>query len=303
MTTLWRIFKTGFRNLFRNAWLSTAATAIMVVTLVIVTFFAFSAMFLHNQLTAVKEKIDLAIFLQDEITPDQIKELQAKLSALNNVKSVTYISKADALKRFSSISKDSKNLTDKVPDIGNPLPASLEVKTKDASQLSEINQIIKASDFSKVIKSTSYDDSDTRKKIYDKIIKISNGVARTGTIISVAFLIISLLIIFNTIRMAIFTRREEIEIMKLVGATNWFIRGPFIIEGSLYGVLGATISVLISIPIIRWMGPFFVSYFNAPEVITFFSQRILLVVAAEFGLGIIIGVLSSWLAISRYLKL
>ena len=106
MITLWRMFKTGFRNLFRNAWLSIAATAIMVVTLVIVAFFAFSALFLQNQLAAVREKIDLTVFLKDEATPDQVKQLQANIQTFENVAEVRYVSKTDALERLRTSSKD-----------------------------------------------------------------------------------------------------------------------------------------------------------------------------------------------------
>lgn len=303
MITLWRVFKTGFRNLFRNAWLSIAATAIMVVTLVIVAFFAFSALFLQNQLQAVKEKIDLTVFLKDEATPDQVKQLQSTISTYDNVKEVKYVSKADALERLRKSSKDGEQLAKTATEIGNPLPASLEVRTVTLDNLDSLNSQIKAGSSAVIIQSTSNDDSDVRRKVVDRIVSISRGVSRVGTIISVAFLFISLMIIFNTIRMAIFTRREEIEIMKLVGATNWFIRGPFLIEGAMYGVIGATIALAITLPLISATRPLFISYFNASDVLNFVSDRIVLVSLTTYALGILIGIISSFLAISRHLKL
>lgn len=303
MITLWRMFKTGFRNLFRNAWLSIAATAIMVVTLVIVAFFAFSALFLQNQLAAVREKIDLTVFLKDEATPDQVKQLQANIQTLSNVKEVQYVSKTDALERLRTSSKDGEQLAKTAVDIGNPLPASLEVRTETLDNLDSLNSQIKADSAAAIVASTSNDDSDVRRKVVDRIVSISRGVSRVGTVISVAFLLISLMIIFNTIRMAIFTRREEIEIMKLVGATNWYIRGPFLIEGAMYGVIGATIAMAITLPLINVARPLFTSYFNASDVVTFVTDRIFLVTLAMYTLGIVIGTLSSFLAISRHLKL
>jgi len=303
MITLWRVFKTGFRNLFRNAWLSIAATAIMVVTLVIVACFAFSALFLQNQLQAVKEKIDLTVFLKDEATPDQVKQLQSTISSYDNVKEVKYVSKADALERLRKSSKDGEQLAKTATEIGNPLPASLEVRTVTLDNLDGLNSQIKAGSSAAIIQSTSNDDSDVRRKVVDRIVSISRGVSRVGTIISVAFLFISLMIIFNTIRMAIFTRREEIEIMKLVGATNWFIRGPFLIEGAMYGVIGATIALAITLPLISATRPLFISYFNASDVLNFVSDRIVLVALTTYALGILIGIISSFLAISRHLKL
>ncbi len=303
MITLWRMFKTGFRNLFRNAWLSIAATAIMVVTLVIVAFFAFSALFLQNQLAAVREKIDLTVFLKDEATPDQVKQLQANIQTLENVAEVRYVSKTDALERLRTSSKDGEQLAKTATEIGNPLPASLEVRTETLENLDALNSQIKADSAAVIVASTSNDDSDVRRKVVDRIVSISSGVSKVGTVISVAFLLISLMIIFNTIRMAIFTRREEIEIMKLVGATNWYIRGPFLIEGAMYGIIGATVAMAITLPLINVARPLFTSYFNASDVVTFVTDRIFLVTLAMYTLGIVIGTLSSFLAISRHLKL
>lgn len=303
MITFWRVFKVGFRNLFRNAWLSIAATAIMVITLVIVAFFAFSALFLQNQLQSVKDKIDLTIFLKEEATPAQVADFRSEITSMENVKEVVYISKADALERLRTGSKDGEKLAKTAVDIGNPLPASLEVRTTKLDNLESLNNQIKTTKNANLIASSSIDDSDVRQKVVERIVSISRGVSNIGTIISSAFLVVSLLIIFNTIRMAIFTRREEIEIMKLVGGTKWFIRGPFLVEGAMYGVIGATIAIAIAIPLISFARPLFVSYFNAAEVLSFVSDRIWLVALATYALGIFIGIISSFMAISRHLKL
>ena len=304
MITLWRIFKTGFRNIFRNAWLSTAATVIMVVTLLVVTFFGFSAIFVNNQLAEVKSKIDLSLFISDEASADSIKALQAKLIASPEVKSVEYVSKEDALARLAASSADGKKLAESAKEIGNPLPASFEVKVKDLDNIKQVNEGLKKLDTEKVISESSLDKRDqNRQGIVENIIKISSGVARVGAVLSFLFLGIALLVIFNTIRMAIFTRREEIEIMRLVGATNWFIRGPFIVEGSLYGVFGGSVALLLLIPISRAIGPFITQRLNAGAALEYFSGHLPFVALAIYGLGILIGAVSSWFAISRYLRL
>ncbi len=304
MITLWRIFKTGFRNIFRNAWLSTAATAIMVVTLLVVTFFGFSAIFVNNQLAEVKSKIDLSLFISDEATQDNIKELQAKLIAHPDVKSVEYVSKEDALAKLAASSADGQKLAESAKEIGNPLPASFEVKVKNLDNIQQSNVSIKKLDEAKIISESSLDKRDeNRQGIVENIIKISSGVARVGAVLSFMFLAIALLVIFNTIRMAIFTRREEIEIMRLVGATNWFVRGPFIVEGSLYGVFGGSVALLLLIPISRAIGPFITQRLNAGAAIDYFTTHFGLAVIMIYGLGIFIGAVSSWFAISRYLRL
>lgn len=303
MITLWRVFKTGFRNLFRNAWLSVAATAIMVVTLVIVSFFVFSGLFLNNRLAAIKEKTDITVFLDDTAKNEDVVNLQTKLKSVDNIKSVVYVSKADALKKLEEGDKRSRDIAKTATIIGNPLPASLQVKVKDLSNLDPVNQVFKSDEFSKIITNYSTEEGNDRQKTIKNIAKISRGVSTTGTIIGAAFLIIALLIIFNTVRMAIFTRREEIEIMKLVGATKWFIRGPFIVEGALYGIIGGTLAIIIIFPLINFIKPFFVQYFEAGDVVKFLTDKAHLVILSEYSLGIVLGIISSWLAISRHLKL
>jgi len=304
MITFWRVFKSGFRNTFRHAWLSTAATAIMVVTLLVMTFFAFSIYFVQTQLKEVQQKIDLTLFLSDDSKEEEIKLLQSKVLQVSGVSSVEYVSKADALKRLAASSSEGEKLAKSANEIGNPLPSSLEVKLTKLDNISTINQQIRALSEASIITETSYDSrDDNRKGVIENVIKISNGIARVGGVLSLVFLVIALLIIFNTIRMAIFTRREEIEIMKLVGATKWFIRGPFIVEGSLYGVFGATLALLALIPISRTAMPFLIDKLNAGVTVDYFLANLWLVVLCMYGLGILIGALSSWLAISRHLKL
>jgi cell division transport system permease protein len=142
MLTFWRIFKRGFRNLFRNAWLSVAATAIMAVTLTIVSFFVFSALLLKSQLNAIKDKINLTIFVTDEAKLDDIKNLQAKLIADNNVVSVEYISKTDALNKLSQRSEKDKEIAKIATEIGNPLQPSLEVKVKDPAKINQVADML-----------------------------------------------------------------------------------------------------------------------------------------------------------------
>ncbi|GDX62609.1 cell division protein FtsX [Candidatus Saccharibacteria bacterium] len=304
MITLWRVFKSGFRNTFRNAWLSTAATAIMAVTLLIMTFFAFSIFFVRSQLNEVQQKIDLTVFISDDAKDEQIKALQNKVLQSGGVESVEFVSKADALKRLENSSEEGKKLAKSATEIGNPLPASLEVKLEKLDDIGGINKQIRELPEAVIITETSYDSrDDNRKGVIENVIKISNGVTRVGAILSIVFLVIALLIIFNTIRMAIFTRREEIEIMKLVGATKWFIRGPFIVEGSMYGVFGATIATIALIPIGRVAGQFLIDKFNAGQAMAYFGTNFWLVVLCIYALGIFIGAVSSWLAISRHLKL
>lgn len=304
MTTFLRIWRAGFKNIFRNAWLSTAATSIMVVTILIMTFFAFSSIFVRSQLTEVRSKIDLSIFLSDDATKDQIQALQSKIGGIENVTAVNYVSKTDALERLKNSSTEGEKLAKSAQEIGNPLPASFEVKLVNIDQISSSNGNIKSLEEATIITDTSLDNrDDNRQGVVENVISISNSVSRIGAILSILFLIIALMIIFNTIRMAIFTRREEVEIMKLVGATKWFIRGPFLVEGTLYGIFGAILSLAILIPFTRAVSPFLTDKLGAGSTLDYFASHFLAVSGSMFAIGILIGIISSWLALIRYLKI
>jgi cell division transport system permease protein len=268
------------------------------------TFFAFSSIFVRSQLTQVRSKIDLSIFLSDDATKDQIQALQSKIGGIENVTAVNYVSKTDALERLKNSSTEGEKLAKSAQEIGNPLPASFEVKLVNIDQISSSNGSIKSLEEATIITDTSLDNrDDNRQGVVENVISISNSVSRIGAILSILFLIIALMIIFNTIRMAIFTRREEVEIMKLVGATKWFIRGPFLVEGTLYGIFGAILSLAILIPFTRAVSPFLTDKLGAGSTLDYFASHFLAVSGSMFAIGILIGIISSWLALIRYLKI
>jgi len=302
MLQLWRVMHAGGRNFMRNAWLSTAATAVMTITLsiIVVSFISNSA--LTSTIKGVTDKIDISIYLNDAVTPDQRKAFQTALEQNPNVETVHYTSKADAVAAFKTEHPEN---TKALEITGNAaLPASLQIKTTDPKHLDDIIAITNRPEFKAMLDPKappSY--SGKNKDTINNIVRISNFFKTTGLIASVIFVIISILIIFNTIRMAIFTRRDEIEIMKLVGATKWFIRGPFLFEAAMYGLVAALIAAALSFSLLLGGGPKLSGYINFQSTIDLFKNYPLLIIAGEMMIGVCIGVFSSLLAMSRYLKL
>jgi cell division transport system permease protein len=195
-------------------------------------------------------------------------------------------------------------LLEAISETDNPLPASLQVKAKDPNKLNSITDLVNQPDNKPLLAdrdAISY--SGDRKATIDKIVRTSDFFKATGLVASIIFIVISTLIIFNTIRMAIFTRREEIEIMQLVGATNWFIRGPFIFEASLYGIIAAVIALVIIYTVVLGGAPKLGSYIDTGSIVGFLQSHVLLVSAVELSIGILIGAISSLFALKRYLKL
>ncbi len=304
MITFWRIIQSGGRNFMRNAWLSTAATAVMTVTLSIVAISFISNLALTSTIKGVTDKIDVSVYLKSGVTQEQVDSFTKSLKDSPNVAGVTYLSEAQAIAQYREQNKTNKQLLAALDIAGNALPSSLQIKAKDPKKLDDITAVVEQPE-NKALLDPSAPPSYTgsRKTTIDKIVSFSNFFKSTGLVASAIFVVISTLIIFNTIRMAIFTRRDEIEIMKLVGATKWFIRGPFIVEAALYGIIGAFIAVSLSYVLLLGGGPKLGTYVDVKSTIDFFRNYPLLIIGAEMLIGVLIGMFSSLLAMSRYLKL
>ncbi len=304
MLQLWRILVAGTRNFMRNAWLSTAATAVMTITLSIVILSFISNSALTSTIKGVTDKIDISIYLADGITTEQRTAFQRALLGSENVASVHYTSKEEAVADYSAKHSTDTKLLQALQVAGNALPASFQVKAKDPKKLNEVIAITTRPEFKPLLDPTAPPNyTGQNKNTIDRIVRVSNFFKSSGLIASGVFVVISTLIIFNTIRMAIFTRKEEIEIMKLVGATKWFIRGPFIFEAILYGVIAAVIAASLSYGLLLGAGPKLSSYIDVTSTINFFRSYPLFIIIGELAIGIFIGAFSSMLAMSRYLKL
>jgi len=303
MVQFLRVARAGGNNFLRNLWLSTAATVVMTITLSLILVSFVSSMALSHTIDAYKAKLDVSIFLSSDLSPDQIESFRGALLKDPNVTSVSFKSKADALVDYRAQNAGNTQLLNAVSDTDNPLPPSLQVKTLNPDKLESITAITNQPNFHAMLDTTANIHSGDRKKVIDSIVSFSNFFQTTGILISIVFVVISILIIFNTIRMAIFTRRDEIDIMKLIGATKWFIRGPFLFEAALYGIVGAIFATGFSYVLILWGGPLIHNYVDFNTVLATFKQYPVLILASEAAIGVVIGIFSSLLAMSRYLRL
>ena len=299
-----RILQGGGRNFLRNAWLSTAATAVMTVTLTIVIISFISNLALTATIKGVTDKIDVSVFLKADVTTDQIDAFKQSLIATGNVSNITFVSSAEAVATYKAANKTNTALIAALDEAGDALPPSLQIKAKDPKHLDVIEAAVSQPTNQALLDPTappSYTGS--RKDTIDRIIRFAGFFKTIGLAASIIFVVISTLIIFNTIRMAIFTRRDEIEIMKLVGATKWFIRGPFIFEAALYGIIAAAVATTLAYVVLLGSAAKVASYIDFGSTVSFFNSYPLVIIGAELLLGILIGAISSVLAMSRYLKL
>jgi cell division transport system permease protein len=301
MTKIKRLIQAGFSNFIRNGWLSVASITIMVLTLITMSLFLTVNVVLNAGIKTIQDKIDISVYFEETTKQNNIIDLQNDLANMSEVKTIKYVSKDDALVKYKEQNKNNPKLLESLKDIGNPLPASLEVKVYDPGKLDILTPLFESEKYKPMITKVSYKEN---KSIIDKLFQATEFTKEIGLVATAIFTLTALIIIYNTVKMAIFARREELEIMKLVGATPGFIKGPFLIEGAIYGIISTIISLLTLSAILYFMAPTLVRYFGGvgDDLSGFVRNNLILLVFAQLTAGILIGVISSWFAVRKYVK-
>lgn len=304
--TIERIFKNGVVSFGRNIWLAIAAIAMMAITLTILLFAIVANVTFNHTIEEITDHIDVSVYLKDSVTDPQREQLIGQLKKIENVESVTYISKAQALKNYQEQNADNTELLAAISQTDNPLPSSLSIKPEDPNKLDSIREFLDKPEV-KALQSDPTSYSGDRKAAIDNITRATHFFQQAGIAGIIVFIIISMLIIFNTIRMAIFNRRDELVIMRLLGASTAFIRGPFVVETMLYGAVAALFSLIVCAALFKVasstlqassLGLLDIGYADK-----FFTQNLWKILTLQIITGILIGAASSTVATRRYLKL
>ncbi len=297
-----RIIKLGLTNFWRNRWLSLASTLIMTLTLLIITLFVVMTIVVGKTTDRIRSKIDVSVYFKDSATTQEISDLQQKIAARPDVKEVRYISKEEALDIWDQQQKNQR-IKELVTAEENPLPRSLTIKTNNPDNLQQIVDYVSDPQFSNLIHKVSYEDN---KQIIDKLLAITSFIKKIGWLFSIVFIIASVLVILNTIRLTIFTRKDEIEIMRLVGASDRFIKVPFIIEGVVYGFLACILAQVVLWLAIGFVSPLTNQYLGSEvtqNMISFFLGHFILIFLLQLLVGILVGIGCSLFSIRKYLRI
>lgn len=301
-----RMMRYGANNFTRNAWLTTAATAVMTITLLIIFMTLAARTMLNDTVTKFRQDIDIPIFLKGDVSDTNVKKLSAKLRSDPNVTHVEFVSSEKAKQIYidRDIKKGDVEQLQTIAEAGVVFPAQLNINVNDPSDLNSVNTLVKND---KLFKENLNEDVDTvitsNQTTIQTLSSWATTTERAGLLATIIFTAISMLIIFNTIRMAIFNRRDEIEMMKLIGADKAFIRGPFVIEAVMYGFFAALIATGLGYTALLLSE----AKVSAYGIETVFIQETLtrylpLVLLAMIVVGALIGIISSRLAVRRYLK-
>jgi cell division transport system permease protein len=304
-TKIKRIIRSGFFSFWRNGFVSLSAVLVMTVTLFVIGSTIFSGAILRGVLDEIKNKVDINVYFIQSANESDILNLKSQLEQLPEVAPpVVYESRDAVLADFKSRHQNDQFTLQALDELGtNPLDATLNIKAKDPSQYSSIvdfinNKAVGSDGSSLVDKVNYYQNKDT----IDKLTGIINSSNEIGFALTMFLIIISVLITFNTLRLVIYMSREEISVMRLVGASTGYIRGPFFVAGALYGFVSAVITLIVFYPITLWLGKTAESFFVGINVFSYyvanFGEIFLIIVFS----GVAIGSLSSFLAVRKYLK-
>lgn len=304
--TFGRILQAGVINFIRNATLAIAAIAVMVITLTIVLFSVITNATLTHTIDDIAAKIDVSVFLKDTVSESQGRELVTQLEKQPNVESVSYLSKEDALRRYIEQNANNQTLATAASLANNPIPATIIIKPRELNKINDIKTFLTTPERAALQTQGSPSYSGDRQKAIENISHATELLQRIGAVAVAVFAGVSALIIFNTIQMAIFNRRDELKIMRLLGASNWYIRGPFVVESAIYGALSAIISILIiNSAFVASSGALQASSLGLLDInyaSRYFAENFMQFLLFQLMLGIVIGTASSVIATRRYLK-
>lgn len=300
-----RITRAGFFSFWRNGFVSLASVLVMVITLSVIGSIIFLNALLTSTLVQIKDKVDVNVFFVTTAPEDQVLAMKKSLEALPEVASVNYVSSDEELASYKIRHANDQLTLQALNELGNnPLGAKLTVKTREPSQYESVKNYIEqrknAADGSgKIISKDTYSQN---KTAIDNLTKIIVSAENLGGILTIVFVLISIIITFNTIRLAIFMAREEIAVMRLVGASRSYIRGPFVVSGILYGVAAGLLTLAIFYPITYWLGGVSTNFFIGLNIFDYYIANFPFIMLVVVGSGVFIGAVSSFLAAQKYLK-
>ncbi len=304
-TNLKRILRTGFFNFWRDTTVTLASVLIMMVTLLVIGLISFSSAILDTTLAELKNKIDINVTFITSAKEEDILNIKHSVESLPAVLLVTYVSRDEALTLFKERHSNDQAILSALDELGeNPLGGVLNIKARDPSQYASVAEFLESDN---ALSSAGFSIIDRinyfqNKTAIDRLTKVIASADWLGFVAMFFLAVISVLIAFNTIRLTIYLARDEISVMRLVGASTTYIRGPFVVVGVIYGVVAGILTLLLLLPITYWLGGATKDFFVGFNLFSYYLRHFLEIAFIIIASGIFIGALSSALAIRKYLK-
>jgi cell division transport system permease protein len=297
---LQRVFRAGWTNFRRNSYVSFGTTGVMA--LVLILFLGLIAVnFVSGVVVgALEGKVDVSVYFKSEATTDDIASVRRDLQSLNTVANVDYVSREEALAAFKERHAQDALIQESLSELqANPLQASLNIKATDAGQYASIVSFLETHKLRTVIDKINYYENEA---VIGRIQRISQSVQESGLAATLILAVIAVLVAFNTIRLTIYNQKQEIEIMRLVGGSNWYIRAPYLIEGALYGVFAGVLALTVFYIFAASVSPKVALVMPGVSLIGYFTGNAIQIVMLMLAAGVSLGMVSSMIAIRRFLR-
>lgn len=303
-TTVKRVCSGGAKNFVRSGAVSFATVLIMTVTLIIVGSLIFLSAILTNTLAVLQDKVDVNVYFVTDATEQQIFAIRDRLTGLPDVAAVTYTSREDRLAEFQERHADDDLTLQALEELGdNPLGAALAIKATDPSRYEGIVAFLSddpsLSPDGPIIDTINYHQN---KAVIERLTSAISMTERAGLAMVILFAVASTIIALATVRLAIYSSRDEIAVMRLVGASNAYIRGPFVVAGILAGVIAAVIALAFFYPVAWYAGRELTTWLGGFNLFQYYLGNFGMLFVVLAGTGAFVGALASWLAVRRYLK-
>lgn len=301
MLSFLRIIKFSFQDIFRNIWLSIVTITILILALFSINMLLTVKLVSENAVTAVKEKINISLYFKADASEATILDVRQKVEAMPDVKGAIFIPKNTALDNFRNNNKNNPEILNALKELGkNPLSPSLIITPKDFNNSANLITSLKMLE-SDAIESRDFSNNSV---ILEKINFITARVNEVGLFLILIFVLTSLLVVYNAIRVAIYTHRQEIEIMRLVGASNFFIYMPYLFSAFIYAIVSISIIVVSFFPFLTILQPYLEVFFTgySVNILSYYVNNFLLIFGLEFLAVFVITLLASLLAARKYAK-
>jgi cell division transport system permease protein len=290
------------KNLWRNGLLSVAAISIIAVSLCLISIVYLTTSSVNRVIADIQQRVNVTVYFKSDVSEENIMKIKKDLENYSEIKSVEYVSKDKAFEDFKKNNADNPTIIKSLEEIGgNPLLPSLNVKANNPDQYESVANYISNAPFKDDVFRVNYAKN---KPLMEKLNDSAKETRKIGTMIALLFGLMATLITFNTIRITIYTRKQEIEVMRLVGASNTYIRLPFIFEGIAYGIIASVVAMALLFITIKFLMPMIsLKTIPSPILLSTFYSDFLIVLALQMFIGVVIGVFSGIIAIRKYLKI
>ncbi|MFT7645258.1 MAG: cell division transport system permease protein [Candidatus Paceibacteria bacterium] len=304
ITALRRVVKAGFIGFWRNTYVALASIFVLTVALFVIGATMFLDQLLATSLQTLQSKVDINVYFVPDAPQEDVDRIRNAVAALPDVASVEFTSSEEALQKYREQNKDNEISLQALEELDeNPLGATIAVQARETSQYESVARFLEEQKELEEPQTPVIDEINyaRNKDSIDTLTTIINATEQASLIVMGILLLAATLITFNTVRLAIYTSREEIAIMRLVGASNMFIRGPFMLQGIMYGFISGVFALLLFYPLLVWLGPRTETFFEI-NLFNYYTMHFGEIFGALVGIGVVLGLVSSILAVARYLR-